>query len=183
MPPLYNQPTVETRFEGGAFRIVDIKVAPARRSETPVPPVQSPIVSLVPETSPAPPGKPETELIRDFLVRHHRKAEAGNVPALMTDYADRVEFLKGAPVNRTFIEAKETKDRKSNEAVKEYVLGNIAVQLIGEGRYEARYKIHAVSRSKKDNSVSDKEVPLLVEIELTDDVPQIVKQVVDTSAP
>ena len=99
LTPLHNQPLVETRFLGGAMRLMDLR-EPA--SKPPLPdsppglPEPTPIPPLPAYDAKAPviPLTAEGRAVGDFLTQHHRKATIGDVRGLVADYADRVQFLR-----------------------------------------------------------------------------------------
>jgi hypothetical protein len=184
LPPLNNQPQIVTRLEDGAMRITDIRepaaAPPSKPTSAPDPPPPTPPVPA--ENGPIVAITPEGKQVGDFLMAHHRKAESGNIAALISDYADRVQFLKNGTVDRAVIEKQETADHAQYTMVRESIPGGIKIRPLGEGRYEAYYDLHSSTTSRKDGSVTNKIVSLLVEVKFINRVPRIVKQVLDKSA-
>ena len=185
LPALLNQPRIETRLDAGAMRITDI-----REPEPPSPPTPPQPLTPLPQSPstlhilgvPLVPHTPEPDRVIEFLKAHHAKAQKGNIKALVSDYADRVQFLTNGKVSRADIEKIESKDQEDKFAVEEKIEGQITIQPIEEHRYEARYLLHSATTGREDHTVTEKRTPLLMEIVVVNGQPRIVRQVAEKPA-
>lgn len=118
----------------------------------------------------------------DFIKAHHQKAERREVAAFAADYADRVQFLNDGTVNRDFIAQKTSDYHAGLSQVKEEVSKYLGILPLGRHRYEVRYQLRSTTTSRKDNKQTVRDVPLVLEVEVVNGVPRIVKQVAEKSS-
>jgi hypothetical protein len=177
LPKLDNQPRVETRFEDGAIRIVDI-----RETEPPPPPPlpEPPLPALVPqEPVPASPSEKEGEPVYKFVLEHHRKTSAGDFAGIAADYADRVEYLNKGTVSRAFIEQDARKYHQEHSHVREWSPEHMTITRKNPDRYEVQYVLHSETTLVKDGTTSKVTIPLRLVIVRQNGEFKIIKQVRD----
>lgn len=182
LPALNNQPRVETRFEGGAFSIVDIREPepPSLPRPQAPPPTQSPAPAPQEPAAAAPPERPG-EPVYKFVLEHHRKTSAGDFAGIAADYADRVEYLKNGTVSRAFIEQDARKYHQEHRNVREWSPGEMVIRKKGPDRYEAEYVLHSETTLVKDGTTSKVTIPLRLVIVRQNGEFKIIKQVRDPS--
>jgi hypothetical protein len=81
------------------------------------------------------------DVLRIFIHAHHAKSTRGDVDALVADYADRVDHLKGSVVDRETIRKEELDYHSPGTRVSEVVVGEIKVSAVNESLFRANYTI------------------------------------------
>ena len=103
-------------------------------------PQGTPSAPALTSSAPAEPARVTEDGVKEFIIAHHTKASQGDVPGMVDDYDQTVDFLDKGKLSKDAILAEETVERQKWPRSSERILGPVLVSHEG-GLWKASYTL------------------------------------------